>query len=125
LYKVDPSSSDHPFTATIKRKLDAIEARAESAQRDVKKRRHNDNIEPTLAATGGEGQPSNQDSSLAVTPHTLITAEELEAIARSSREHDQAYGEVLPAADRELVEGLRRFKNSRLGREVRDVCVQQ
>jgi hypothetical protein len=74
---------------------------------------------------GGGETTSSHESSLAVTSHTLITAEELEAIARSSREQDQAYGEVLPAADRELVEGLRRFKNSRLGREVRDVCIQQ
>ena len=112
----------------MKRKLDALETQAESSQTEAKRRRHNDDNEPNLTsliAAGGEETTSNHESTLAATSHTLITAEELEAIARSSREQDQAYGEVLPAADRELVEGLRRFRNSRLGREVRDVCIQQ
>lgn len=43
---------------------------------------------------------------------------------------DLVYGEegdkqALPEADRELVDGLKRFSNSRLGKEVKEICVSQ
>ncbi len=47
------------------------------------------------------------------------------AASHSHEQADQIYGEQLSEPDRELVEGLKRFKNSRLGKEVRDTCVSQ
>jgi hypothetical protein len=112
---VDPSSADHPFTSIIKRKLDVLQDQADlqpkaKRARESEPASSNTPIQPVL-----EAQP----------PQTLVTAEELERLARTSQDQESSYSEALPAADRELVEGLRRFKDSRLGREIRDVCVQQ
>ena len=102
----------------IKRKLDVLEKQADSQDRR-KTKRINSPEPPT--AEDLTAHPSDEPGC----SQPLITADELEAIARTSREQDAGFGETLPAADRELVEGLRRFKDSRLGKEIRDVCVQQ
>jgi hypothetical protein len=112
---VDPSSADHPFTSIIKRKLDVLQDQAD-LQPKAKRARES---EPASSNTPIQPVPEAQS------PQTLVTAEELERLARTSQDQDSTYSEALPAADRELVEGLRRFKDSRLGREIRDVCVQQ
>lgn len=57
--------------------------------------------------------------------HGMITAADLETIAQVESHTAVRHGQALPPADRELVEGLRRFKDSRLGTEIRDVCIQQ
>jgi hypothetical protein len=112
---VDPSSADHPFTSIIKRKLDVLQDQAD-LQSKAKRARES---EPASSNTPIQPVPEAQS------PQTLVTAEELERLAQTSQDQESPYSEALPAADRELVEGLRRFKDSRLGREIRDVCVQQ
>jgi hypothetical protein len=107
--------ADHPFTSIIKRKLGVLEEQA-ALQPKAKKTRQ---IEPALA------DPAIQPNLESQLSQAIVTAEELKSIAQASQDQDLAYVEALPAADREMVEGLRRFKDSRLGREIRDVCVQQ
>lgn len=112
---VDPSSADHPFTSIIKRKLDVLQDQADLQPKGKRARES----EPASSNTPIQPVPEAQS------PQTLVTAEELERLAQTSQDQESPYSEALPAADRELVEGLRRFKDSRLGREIRDVCVQQ
>lgn len=91
-----PSDPSHPFTSLLKRKLALLNPDPD----EPSKRR----------ASSSSGQLSGIGVNIGLGGVNLDPA--------------AADGE-LADEDRELVEGLRRFRHSRLGREVRDVCVQQ
>jgi hypothetical protein len=44
---------------------------------------------------------------------------------KNTKQEGDAAVETLAPEDRELLDGLRRFKDSELGKEVRDICVNQ
>lgn len=46
-----------------------------------------------------------------------------ESTKKSKQENSD--GGALPQEDKELLDGLRRFKHSELGKEVREICVSQ
>lgn len=108
----------------MKRKLDQLDQTEQSAPK-----RHNPGIESdplSLSLAEASTSTSSFGARAPAASHMNDFATTFgQQMLSNAAQADAAFGAGLGAADRELVEGLRRFKDSRLGREVRDVCVQQ
>ncbi|KAL1408438.1 hypothetical protein Q8F55_005250 [Vanrija albida] len=96
-----PSDPTHPFTSLIKRKLALLTPEPDPPA----KRRAYD------GALNGVGSGIGVNIGVGVPVGVAATA--------------AAADDELAEADRELLDGLRRFRGSKLGKEVRDTCVQQ
>jgi hypothetical protein len=106
-----PSDPASPFTALLKRKLALLAPEpAEDAEGQV------DAPPPKRRATIGVNIP----------PAPAPTHMHMQAQAQAQTHATlAAHEEDLAPEERELLDGLARFRHSRLGREARDVCVQQ
>jgi hypothetical protein len=98
-----PSDPTHPFTSLIKRKLALLTPEPDTPS---KRRAYGDGV------LNGVGSGIGVNIGVGVPVGVAATAA-------------AAADEDLAESDRELLDGLRRFRNSKLGKEVRDTCVQQ
>lgn len=114
-----PSSPAHPFNSLLKRKLALLNAEADEHS---KRRLALSHSNPSLS----NASLSNPTLTLQPGLNSSLSSPGLSGIgvnigATTVMEPEEELGDE----DRELVDGLKRFRHSRLGREVRDVCVQQ